>query len=917
MSYRSRLPAVVTVWLCLSHLAAGADIKLVRKAYDPYGVPRPAPGQQQVPLRTTFYVELGFADKKATDEVLADSITMELEAGSDGARQPLLSGGRFAAGYAGKFIHHGSALGVYVDGQQPLRPATTYTIRLQARSRGGATLPEKAGTWQFTTEAAPGRHPLRLTLAKDVPVVRWHGGFFTGFCGVSFCTGHANRIPTYELMDRVRRSAPRAWSFERDFWLTGMEHQPRFLDTKLPNIVRERETRRITAIDDDARGQRLHVEDFFGHEQYGIASGRPVSADYHSGDEVLIADGVHHARAKVLAAEDGHQTVLVSHFDPPKGGWKLKYAAPLPTKEDPNAPGLFPAGGCYLRKFRPCGTPAYYWGRLDREWDLAVRRFHRRVLVNFADAPGDLSRDGRDWTTAKDYAELHEVTRTIAGHIIDRYGDAALTFPWSVFNEPDLGGLFWRGADWNELQTFYDYSVDAVLRAFEDRGYDSGRVFVGGLELGAIFGTNLRLREFLAHCSPLPLNVKGAVALNAAYADRRLDGKRSRRVEALCRAHDGRGSPCDFISIHAYNRSKMMADKLARAKQIALEIDVDYYARLWVNSHEACPGWDLPPDPAYADSYLGNGYYPTWCADVACRLLRQAAADPRYSYGESILTWWPSPITNFGGANDVTRALHVEDNGGRRGRETRAERERTVTAPMPILHFLGLLAAMGPEFRVLPEQTIGAHTVSGFVAQRGNVHQALVYSHHMLDTESRSGKDFAVTLDLAGIEPGPVLVFEYRYDKDHNSYYRLARELREQEGASHTADAATARQVQDALRALSRKERAERRAALEKLAGFGPAAKSAAATLFQFLGKCEDAAEREQAKSVLKRISAPKVYPAAIARRVEELASLHLTGCSCRRVGADGRLEVTVGVAGNGANVLMLVPVGNVALLPF
>ena len=78
----------------------------------------------------------------------------------------------------------------------------------------------------------------------------------------------------------------------------------------------------------------------------------------------------------------------------------------------------------------------------------------------------------------------------------------------------------------------------------------------------------------------------------------------------------GRGCPCDFVSIHAYNRSRLMADKLARTKEMALEIDADYYANLWINSHESCPGWDLPPDPAYADSYLGNAAPPPQAAPV-------------------------------------------------------------------------------------------------------------------------------------------------------------------------------------------------------------------------------------------------------------------------------------------------------------
>ena len=47
----------------------------------------------------------------------------------------------------------------------------------------------------------------------------------------------------------------------------------------------------------------------------------------------------------------------------------------------PDAPGLFPPGGCYLRKLSPAGTPVYYWGRLDRQWDLAVQRFGRSDFV--------------------------------------------------------------------------------------------------------------------------------------------------------------------------------------------------------------------------------------------------------------------------------------------------------------------------------------------------------------------------------------------------------------------------------------------------------------------------------------------------------------------------------------------------------
>ena len=224
-----------------------------------------------------------------------------------------------------------------------------------------------------------------------------------------------------------------------------------------------------------------------------------------------------------------------------------------------------------------------------------------------------------------------------------------------------------------------------------------------------------------------------------------------------------------------------MAAKLIRAKEMALEIDPEYYRSLWINSHEACPDWMPPPDEAAADSYLGNGFFPTWCLDVVHRQLIQAARDPRYAYGETILTVWPPPA-NFAGINAVSRVLHVDDNGDGRG-------DRTVTVPMPIFHVLGLLSDMGDRYWVLPEQKAGGHKVSGFASRddRGVV-RILVYSHHAEDTQSRSEASFDVTLDVEGLGiQGPARVEEYRFDQDHNSPFKLARSLRDRPAATGAA----------------------------------------------------------------------------------------------------------------------------------
>ena len=82
----------------------------------------------------------------------------------------------------------------------------------------------------------------------------------------------------------------------------------------------------------------------------------------------------------------------------------------------------------------------------------------------------------------------------------------------------------------------------------------------------------------------------------------------------------------------------MMAAKLIRAKEIALEVDAEYYRELWADSHEACPDWMPPPDEAARDSYLGDGYFVSWCADVVHRQLLRAQADCRFAYGQTLLT---------------------------------------------------------------------------------------------------------------------------------------------------------------------------------------------------------------------------------------------------------------------------------------
>lgn len=898
------LAQVVLVLLVASggmERAAAAELRLARRPADPYGSPRPGNGEQHVPLHTSLFFELRIADDEQ-DAVARQSLHVRLQRDGEPALT-LVEQGALSAGTRG-WLRSGKAdrqpfLQVYLEPPRALEPAATYSVLLGCRSQKGLELAAADRSWQFTTEAAAAVQQVEFALDLRAPPLVWQSGLFTGYGTTGFCISEAYRLATYQLMQEVRRWSPRAWSVQRHFWLTGWEHERTFLMGGLPNLVRERETRRVRQMEFHDERVGLVVEDFWGHEQYGIEANRPLDGDYRSGDRVLIYDGEHAAEARVVHVDAAAATLWVAPFDPPPGAWKLAYSAALPLPPEPHRPGLFGAGGCYVCKASPPGTPAYYWGRLDQEYDLACARFGQRLVVNFADAPGDLSRDGRNWTTAKDYAQLHEVVREIAGHIIDRYGDRSLDFIWSVFNEPDLGPLFWR-ADWNELQKFYDYTVDAVLRAFEDRGHDSARVFIGGLELGGIFGTNLRLKEFLAHVSPAA-EAAGAIEENAAYADPRLDGRRSRRVEELCRASGGRGAPCDFLSIHAYNRSKLMADKLIRAKELALLADAEYFAHLWINSHECCPGWDLPPDPAYADSYLGNGYFPTWCADVARRRLARAAADPRFANGEMLLTFWAWPNPGFGGGNDCVREFRVDDDGDGRP-------DRTETLPMPILHFLGLLGQFGPEYHVLPEHERGGHVISGFASQSQGVLRLLVYSHHMLDTQSRSGAEFTAAVRLAGLSPGSKRVRQYAFDRCRNSYYELACRIRAEQAAAAQPRPDDERQIEQALAALEGADAALRTAALQTLRTLGRRASAALGRLVEIASRHPDLALRSMLVELANTISGSPPISAAQHEALAELARLRVTAEQVHTVGPEGTLTIALTLPANAACVLVLEP---------
>jgi len=390
-------------------------------------------------------------------------------------------------------------------------------------------------------------------------------------------------------------------------------------------------------------------------------------------------------------------------------------------------------------------------------------------MPNFADAPGDLSIDGRNWTTAKDYAELHEVTRVMTDHIIQRYGEASLTFVWSVFNEPDLGVLFWR-CDWNELQRFYDYTTDAVLRAFEDRGYDSRKVFIGGLELGGIFGTHLKLNEFLTHCSPraqgkthcriTPPSLTQGWRANVRGAWRHFAAPITAKVRPAI-SSPSTATTAPRSRPPSWPRPRRSRFKSTPNTMLACGSTLTRPVRIGLRRRTP-----PPPTATWATAITLPGAPTSLPASCARRPPTRATPMVRPSSPSG-----HSPIA-------ISRASRTAP--GPSTWTTTAMAEPTVRSSWPRPSFTSSICS--PPWAIVLahfEQVHGGHVIAGFASRTDGDLRVLLYTHNALDTQSRSEQAFNVALDLAGVSWPRVQVREYRFDRDHHTYYRLGQQLRD------------------------------------------------------------------------------------------------------------------------------------------
>jgi xylan 1,4-beta-xylosidase len=156
------------------------------------------------------------------------------------------------------------------------------------------------------------------------------------------------------------------------------------------------------------------------------------------------------------------------------------------------------------------GNPVYDWTIVDRIFDTFVAS-EAKPLVELGFMPEALSTHPQPYRhnfpngpvnsiytgwayPPKDYQKWSELVFQFVRHLRGRYGDAALkSWLWEVWNEPDIG--YWKGTP-EEFLKLYDFSVEAVLKAFPDASIGGPDTTGAASPRAAEF-----LRLFLEHCT--------------------------------------------------------------------------------------------------------------------------------------------------------------------------------------------------------------------------------------------------------------------------------------------------------------------------------------------------------------------------------------------------------------------------------
>ncbi len=775
---RARFASLVLAALASSGAALAVDPPRVQHDCSLLSpVPRPCDNAVEIAPRSSIYLEViePTAGHWPTDPVDVASIVVTLKRGSATPVTVFGPNQVFAPGYSGsvtpQFNENGVwGYGVHIIPATALDSSTTYTVKVTGQNTvRHQPIDPNTNSWSFNTRRSLAGASVGFNIDLAAPTVTWPGRWFAGAVKPNFDTSRIyDQDGVYALFDRVHQSQPDFMLQARDFPWMGDYIQANFFDGNL-NLVRERQTRRIVLFRDVGTQSELTLSDLIEGPLYGIGLGRLLSQDYRIGDRVLVCDATRSEVRQIAAINDSAKTIRIDKLATPANLWQP--GDPTPPADDPRTPDNFTRPLAALRRFDPPGTPLYYWTRLDDELDQHVAH-GRKPLVDIHDTPYDLCKTGVGENAnggvcgnePKNYAQWHDFIGALVDHLIDRYGSTEVaSWYFSIGNEPDLSPYWSQHPD--DFLRYYDYTANAILRAFENRGVASATIKLGGPEDSGIFPGHEN--HLLYHCSPSAVNPSsGFTETNFVCTDANFSSKLSQRVAAICSANANRGCPLDYVSLHSYTHAATAAALIDGVKTRARSIDPVLYARLPVHSHETTPDWIPRRDPTSREIYRWGGFFPSWGADYFRRLLNAAQADPARAGGQSTITIWPFNY-NFEGLASLAGQMRVDADGD-------GTQDRIDAVASPFLRFAELIGKMGHDLAPLSTVTDAGATLSGWRSTDNDADRVLLYAHDPRDVGSAEIGGWDLTLQLNGLRFTDIDVIEWRIDGDHGARAALA-----------------------------------------------------------------------------------------------------------------------------------------------
>jgi xylan 1,4-beta-xylosidase len=398
------------------------------------------------------------------------------------------------------------------------------------------------------------------------------------------------------------------------------------------------------------------------------------------------------------------------------------------------------------------GRPHYDWTILDRIFDTYKERGVRPyVQIGFMPealstrpepyqhqwTPGGRASISTGWAyPPKDYEKWGELVFQWVKHAIDRYGrDEVDRWYWEVWNEPNI--FYWRGKP-EEYHKLYDYSVDAVKRALP-----SARVG-GPHQAGARSPQSTKyLRDFLDHCLSGTNYVTGK-----------------------------KGSPVDFVSFHAKGNPQFTDSHVrmgigAQLQEIdrGFEIVAGYpelKGKPIVIGESDPDGCAACPSTIYPQNGYRNGTL--YASYTAASFARKYLLADRHG-------------VNFEGA--VTWAFEFEDQPYFAGFRVLSSNG----IALPVLNVFRMFGQMsGHRVAVISSADLGLDSIrrSGVRGPSPDVSAIATRSDHTLcvlmwhyHDDDVAGPDADVSLAIDGLtgSNGPVLLEEYRIDRDHSNAF--------------------------------------------------------------------------------------------------------------------------------------------------